>query len=480
MQNLHRIDRQEVLLALAGPMDAHALQQQSAEALRAASSEMERLFDAVAGPETTLRIERLELDLGEIDPGQFVELFRARLVEALAEALGPGALGSDTGIIQGKESVPTVMRRWQAWQQYLETGVVPWQEAAWFKEGEEFPEWIFREVSESERNEILLALRRYVLANPVALARLATVYFDWVETKVLPVWAGVQVQKWYSFLRTVWGVFQDHHPGQIPPHRWREAVVEVWALYAEPTVSFDEMGIQGVVHLTQRLPALRVIFSQRPPVISSFGLPDFPSILEKVGVAGEKQPSGPERTPDKPTLNYSKPAAPVRQKDQSLWTPVAGLVLLHPFLEVYFREVNLYDGTFAGFEAQARAAQLAAWLATGREATPAHAMALPALLAGLRPEALLPDQPPFTDFEKKEGLQLLEAVTAHWTALKSTSPDGLREGFLMREGKLTRMDNGWSLTVETKAQDVLLGYLPWGIGLIRLPWMDEMLEVNWT
>jgi hypothetical protein len=36
------------------------------------------------------------------------------------------------------------------------------------------------------------------------------------------------------------------------------------------------------------------------------------------------------------------------------------------------------------------------------------------------------------------------------------------------------------LQVEQKAVDVLLNTLPWGIGVIKLPWMKEILHTEWN
>jgi len=74
----------------------------------------------------------------------------------------------------------------------------------------------------------------------------------------------------------------------------------------------------------------------------------------------------------------------------------------------------------------------------------------------------------------------LIAVINHWEVLKNTSADGLREAFLQRRGKLSRVDGGWLMQVEQRAIDVLLNKLPWGISIIKLPWMNEMLFVEWT
>jgi len=57
----------------------------------------------------------------------------------------------------------------------------------------------------------------------------------------------------------------------------------------------------------------------------------------------------------------------------------------------------------------------------------------------------------------------------------------LRQSFLMREGRLLRResDDAWSLTVSTKAYDLLLDSLPWRFSTIRLPWMQTVLHVKW-
>ena len=81
---------------------------------------------------------------------------------------------------------------------------------------------------------------------------------------------------------------------------------------------------------------------------------------------------------------------------------------------------------------------------------------------------------------KEECEKLLRAAIGHWKALKTTSPAGLREGFLQREGKLILQGYQDRLLVEYKLHDVLLSWLPWGIGIIKLPWLPRELYVDWN
>jgi hypothetical protein len=101
------------------------------------------------------------------------------------------------------------------------------------------------------------------------------------------------------------------------------------------------------------------------------------------------------------------------------------------------------------------------------------------ILCGLLPEEALQIQEPLSVEMKEECEHLIEAVIQNWPALKNTGVDAFRETFLLRFGKLTQVDNGWLLQVEQKAVDVLLSRLPWGIGTIRLPWMDKILYTEW-
>ena len=83
----------------------------------------------------------------------------------------------------------------------------------------------------------------------------------------------------------------------------------------------------------------------------------------------------------------------------------------------------------------------------------------------------------------------LAAMIAHWHTLGRTSVAGLRETFLQRPGALTyraqaspegdRADASSHLMVEPRAFDMLLDAIPWSYKILRLPWMPEVLHVEW-
>lgn len=158
----------------------------------------------------------------------------------------------------------------------------------------------------------------------------------------------------------------------------------------------------------------------------------------------------------------------------------AGLVLLHPFLEYFFREFQLLDGQgFRDAAARTLAVHLLQYLATGQETPPEYLLTMEKFLCGAELPVPIPRAIQLTAHMKEESDTLLRAAIGHWKVLKNTSPAGLREGFLQRPGKLISNTLENRLIVEAKAHDVLLNYLPWGYGIIKLPWLSQPLLVDW-
>jgi hypothetical protein len=159
----------------------------------------------------------------------------------------------------------------------------------------------------------------------------------------------------------------------------------------------------------------------------------------------------------------------------------AGLVLLHPFLPVLFEELQLIRGKqWINKEAQEKALLIAEFLVKGQEEYPEFHLPLNKIICGIGLENALELSLSIKAETKYACEELLTEVIRHWSVLKNTGIESLRETFLQRNGKLTRVDKGWLLQVEQKAVDVLLGKLPWGIGIVKLPWMEDILYVEWN
>lgn len=158
----------------------------------------------------------------------------------------------------------------------------------------------------------------------------------------------------------------------------------------------------------------------------------------------------------------------------------AGAVLLHPFLPAYLASLKVsHDGRLPDLASRERAVLLTHYLASGEESAAEPDCLLPKLLCGHPLHAPLPRATEIGPAVRAEAEALLAAAIRHWNRLGKASPEGLRQGFLSRPGMLRPTSEGWRLEVEQSAIDVLLDHLPWSITQVRTPFMDQSLAVAW-
>ncbi|HSR39274.1 MAG TPA: contractile injection system tape measure protein, partial [Phnomibacter sp.] len=81
---------------------------------------------------------------------------------------------------------------------------------------------------------------------------------------------------------------------------------------------------------------------------------------------------------------------------------------------------------------------------------------------------------------KEEADHLLSAVITHWSKLGNTSVAALRHSFLQRDGQLELKESRNTLKIPERTEDILLQFIPWSFRMIRLPWMKQLLETEWT
>jgi hypothetical protein len=137
------------------------------------------------------------------------------------------------------------------------------------------------------------------------------------------------------------------------------------------------------------------------------------------------------------------------------------------------------DIGFLDFPAQQKATQLLHYLATGSLATPEHLLPLCKIICGLDIHMPVPAKLKLTKDEKEACEVLLQAVINNWAQIKNTSIDGLRGTFLVRNGVLRKDDVNWLLHVERKTVDVLMDSLPWQFRLLKFPWNEYIVHVQW-
>lgn len=158
----------------------------------------------------------------------------------------------------------------------------------------------------------------------------------------------------------------------------------------------------------------------------------------------------------------------------------AGVVLAAPYLERLFSMLGLLkEQAFIDEAAQERAVHLLHFLSTGDDESPEPVLLLPKFLCGMDAATVVVRSVGLLPREREAVEGLLAAMIGHWKVLGHTSVAGLRETFLRREGRLMRENDRWRLEVATGPFDMLLDQLPWGYGTVKLPWMPEVLHVQW-
>lgn len=184
-------------------------------------------------------------------------------------------------------------------------------------------------------------------------------------------------------------------------------------------------------------------------------------------------------------LSGSSDDIPNPEEGEAIHVGNAGLVLFAPFLQTYFERLDVLvtgpDGRrrVTGIEAATRAVHMLQYLVDERCDRPEPDLVLNKLLCGFAPA--VPVAAAFEPAAENRAMadSLIAAMLQHWSAISNSSPAGLRETFLQREGRLVFAEDRWTLKIQRKTVDVLVDRIPWGYSLIAHPWMSWPLYVTW-
>jgi Contractile injection system tape measure protein len=154
------------------------------------------------------------------------------------------------------------------------------------------------------------------------------------------------------------------------------------------------------------------------------------------------------------------------------------LVLLFPFLKEYLKSCNIADNEQI-FDPE-DAIHLLQYLVNFQTNTFENQLILNKILCGLPINFPIKKEFKIDDNQQEQAKTLLSAVIKYWSVMKNTSIEGLQISFLRRNGKLSKKTDGWLLQVEQAPYDMLLDELPWTYSVVSLPWMSEMLLVEWS
>ncbi|HEX7904859.1 MAG TPA: contractile injection system tape measure protein [Chitinophagaceae bacterium] len=179
-------------------------------------------------------------------------------------------------------------------------------------------------------------------------------------------------------------------------------------------------------------------------------------------------------------LVESESADHLSMSEREIIVENAGACLIAAYLPAFFKELGyVKNSRFKTKTHTIRAIYLLHYIVNGKTESPEYLLQLNKVLCEWNLTSSLPSRKRWRKSELQEADELLRSIVRNWSALKNTSIDGLRTNFLQRKGILTENDHYWSLKVEKKGVDVLLGSISWPFGLVKLPWMKKPLQVEW-
>jgi hypothetical protein len=485
---------------------------------------MEDIINKIVPDDIWLTIENLEFDLGVLDNQNFESQFKTKFLQLLEQKIADIIHSSQHDLKQEDESetLSAGNKRWKAIVYFLRSGTLPWW---WDTSQKLFDPLECRNMMEVHNDEIIRELKSWQYQSHVVkrlINHFPTKLLDELIQLLLP---GFNVPDFRLFIKKL--KFSGIDRSLTERAVYNEFVHVLFKyVFSDRKFSYPELyeavwqslilWISGDSSQKYSV-ALNKIKSYIPELDQERKYKDNPAFIGlKKLVQGRKLNIDPARKeahvnlPSKsPTTDPGK-ASKTREaegsaiyidKDNSksptndpekasktrevegsaIYIENAGLVLLHPYLKTFLNEFALVeDKKFRDRNASFTAILLLQYLVYGNKIHfQEYNLALNKILCGI------PMREP-VDTTLPEGLEyhhevygLLAAVIGHWKALKNTSINGLRETFLQRDGKLSDQGEFWLLQVEHKPYDILLEALPWGISIIKLPWMKKHLQVEW-
>lgn len=157
----------------------------------------------------------------------------------------------------------------------------------------------------------------------------------------------------------------------------------------------------------------------------------------------------------------------------------AGLILIHPFIKIFFEHCDLIDPKTQQLIDPELCAHLLHYIATGKTNAPEYDMVFEKFLCNIPMNQTINKHIKLSRKHKTQAKNVIESVQHNWNPMKKSSAALLQNEFFQRSGKLVVTDHDYTLTIERKAQDILLDKLGWGLGLVKLPWQEKFIFINW-
>ncbi|WP_214227653.1 contractile injection system tape measure protein [Pedobacter sp. B4-66] len=441
----HVIKKQTIDLLVDKQLDSFSIQQQvSDHFLQYLVPLLEREFDKLSVEDEVISLDQIEIDLGVIQETEINKMgWDGDLLETIGNQVKDLMLQEIGSVTQPLVKLSSAANSFRQWFFYMRNGYLPWNATTVDKE------WYDRVIEELATNyNSVTELRKEIIGklimvtriirqhSPTFLIRLVEILTAEKQTKLLTVITKVSNKK----AEEVSG-----SPLMLYEKLWQE-ILKISASGSSKNTSSQLLELAKQYQTYEVPTADKEIDAKTWKDLKSEN-----RIIVNKGIVNE-----------------------------GIYAQYAGLILIHPFLNSLFKQLGLLAGKlFAGIEEQEKAIYLLHYVATAETNVEEYELVLPKILCGYPVDLPVNTGIKLSGRELEEAEDMLQAAIASWDILKSTSPQGLRESFLQRNGKVLVHNERISIQVEKSAIDVLLDHLPWNLSIIKLPWLDEILKVEW-
>lgn len=475
----HIIGRQRIRLRYNGTTDPLALRQKISNVCTdELPTRLNKLLDQYDDKDFVLHIDKLDVSVSLDDDGNLEEKLARAIIEKVEAVLRHKLKQRSSRPLSIDKSLARTLLF------YLEKGYLPWWSLV--KDTAAFNEALQQALEGASLARTILSILP-ALSSADARRRLDSLLSEEQFTALVlatGILSAAEWKTWQAHAELISRHVSLRGKSAIIYRLFREAVLE--------TIHAADAATEGC----KVLPGLFMIALKRKGILLEKelirSLPDtaiqealltivntFPQEAERQDIKTSRAKQDDKKlrtTPESPQGKERNIQTPAEDESSSIGN--AGLVLIALYLPAFFRNIGLLeDGKLTDIP---RTVVLLRYLVYESEVFQEFEVVLEKILCGVPLAASVEAGHRISIEEKEQAEALLQSVIEHWTVLKNTTPSGLRNSFLQREGRIVFKNNQWELAVQKQAHDILLEYIPWNISLIKLPWMEHLLTVKWN